>query len=52
MDDWFSLIAAGCELPANSVKELDDAGFVVVSGPVAAPHVLNIESQLPVPARL
>jgi ectoine hydroxylase-related dioxygenase (phytanoyl-CoA dioxygenase family) len=35
MDDWFSVIAAGCELPDSAVRELDEAGFVVVSGPVA-----------------
>ena len=35
MDDWFSVIAAGCELPASAVRELDDVGFVVVPGPVA-----------------
>ena len=29
MDHWFSVIAAGCELPANAVQELDEAGFVV-----------------------
>jgi ectoine hydroxylase-related dioxygenase (phytanoyl-CoA dioxygenase family) len=28
-------MAAGCELPANTVTELDDVGFVVVSGPLA-----------------
>jgi ectoine hydroxylase-related dioxygenase (phytanoyl-CoA dioxygenase family) len=35
MDHWFNVIAAGCELPAKTVKELDEVGFVVVSGPVA-----------------
>ena len=35
MDDWFSVIAAGCELPASAARELDDVGFVVVPGPVA-----------------
>src|SRR5690349_1156850 len=35
MDDWFNVIASGCELPASTVKELDDAGFVVISGPMA-----------------
>jgi hypothetical protein len=36
MDDWFSVIAAGCELPASAVRELDDVGFVVVPGPAAS----------------
>jgi ectoine hydroxylase-related dioxygenase (phytanoyl-CoA dioxygenase family) len=35
MDHWFSGIAAGSELPADSVEELDEVGFVVVPGPVA-----------------
>ncbi len=35
MDDWFSVIAAGCELPASAVRELDDVGSVEVPGPVA-----------------
>ena len=30
MDHWFSVIASGCELAANTVKELDDVGFVVI----------------------
>jgi hypothetical protein len=34
--DWFSVIAAGSHLPANAVDQLDDVGFVVVPGPVAA----------------
>jgi hypothetical protein len=35
MDHWFSVIASGCELPVNTVQELDDVGFVVIRGPVA-----------------
>jgi len=42
MDDWFSVIAAGCELPATAVRKLDDAGFVVVAGPVAAPQLSRL----------
>jgi hypothetical protein len=42
MDDWFSVIAAGCELPANAVTELDDVGFVVVSGPLARPQLSRL----------
>ena len=39
MDDWFSVIAAGSELPASAVQELDAVGFVVVHGPVAPPQL-------------
>jgi ectoine hydroxylase-related dioxygenase (phytanoyl-CoA dioxygenase family) len=42
MDHWFSVIAAGCELPANTAKELDDVGFVVISGPVARPQLARL----------
>jgi len=34
MDDWFSVISAGCELSASALKDLHDAGFVVIPGPV------------------
>lgn len=34
MDDWFSIIGAGCELAAGSAQDLRDAGFVVIPGPV------------------
>jgi hypothetical protein len=34
--DWFGAIAAGSHLSANALEELDDVGFVVVPGPVAA----------------
>jgi len=33
--DWLNVMAAGCELPGTAVQELDEVGFVVVSGPVA-----------------
>ena len=42
MDHWFSVIAAGSELPAHSVKELDDVGFVVIPGPVASPQLARL----------
>ncbi len=42
MDHWFSVIAAGCELPADAVKELDEVGFVVVSGPLAPPQLSRL----------
>jgi hypothetical protein len=30
MHDWFDVIGAGRELPAGALRELRDAGFVVV----------------------
>ena len=42
MDHWFSVIAAGCELPASTVKELDDVGFVVIPGPVVPPQLSRL----------
>ena len=42
MDDWFSVIAAGSELPASAVRELDAVGFVVVPGPVAPPQLSRL----------
>lgn len=36
MLDWFSTLAAGNELPADAVSELEERGFVVVPGPVPA----------------
>jgi hypothetical protein len=42
MDHWFSVIASGCELAANTVKELDDVGFVVIPGPVAPPQLSRL----------
>jgi Phytanoyl-CoA dioxygenase (PhyH) len=34
MKDWFSTIAAGCELSAEAVQDLRSTGFVVIPGPV------------------
>ena len=42
MDHWFSVIAAGSELSADSVKEMDDVGFVVIPGPVAPPQLSRL----------
>jgi len=42
MDHWFSVIAASSELPADSVKELDEVGFVVIPGPVAPPQLSRL----------
>jgi hypothetical protein len=35
MDEWFSTISAGCQLPAIAAEDLRNAGFVVIPGPVA-----------------
>ena len=42
MDHWFKVIAAGCELTANTVEELDDVGFVVIAGPVEPPQLARL----------
>src|SRR5262245_60737553 len=34
MDDWFSALAAGSELPPDAARELHERGFVVLPGPV------------------
>lgn len=34
MDEWFSAMAADCELPSDAAQELHDIGFVVIAGPV------------------
>jgi hypothetical protein len=36
MNDWFSEIAAGCELSAGDVEKLCERGFVFIPGPVPA----------------
>jgi ectoine hydroxylase-related dioxygenase (phytanoyl-CoA dioxygenase family) len=35
MDEWFSMIDAGCELSPGAVQDLRDVGFVAIPGPVA-----------------
>lgn len=35
MDEWFSEIAAICELSPGALQDLRDVGFVVIPGPVA-----------------
>jgi hypothetical protein len=42
MDDWFSVIDAGCELPAGAVQDLHDVGFIVIPGPVAPDRVAQL----------
>jgi hypothetical protein len=36
MSDWFSTLAAGTELPVHAASELEERGFVVLPGMVAA----------------
>ena len=36
MDEWFSMISAGSQFRLLAAKELRDAGFVVIPGPVSA----------------
>ena len=36
MSDWFSTLAAGNELPVHAASELEECGFVVLPGMVAA----------------
>ena len=35
MDEWFRVIAAGCELSPDALQELREVGFVVIPGPMA-----------------
>jgi len=34
MQDFFSIIGAGCELPASAFQDLKELGFVIIPGPV------------------
>jgi ectoine hydroxylase-related dioxygenase (phytanoyl-CoA dioxygenase family) len=34
MDDWFSVIDAGCDLSAGAVQDLHDIGFTIIPGPL------------------
>jgi len=34
MFDWFSMVAAGSELPMDAASELQERGFIVLPGPV------------------
>jgi len=40
MDDWFSSIAAGSELPRNAARDLRDAGFIIIQNRLATPAKL------------
>ena len=42
MDDWFSILAAGCELSPGALQDLRDLGFVVIPGPVAPDGLTNL----------
>ena len=42
MDEWFSRIAAGCELPVSALQDLRDVGFVVIPGPVPANELAQL----------
>jgi ectoine hydroxylase-related dioxygenase (phytanoyl-CoA dioxygenase family) len=44
MDPWFNVIAAGSELSADSVKELDEVGFVVSPGPVTPAQLSRLRA--------
>ena len=35
VDEWFSKIGQGCQLPAIAAEKLRSAGFIVIPGPVA-----------------
>jgi ectoine hydroxylase-related dioxygenase (phytanoyl-CoA dioxygenase family) len=35
MQDWFSVIGTGRELPASAIEDLRDVGFAIIPGPVA-----------------
>ncbi len=39
MDEWFSALAVGTDLPSDAAQALDECGFVVVPGPVPARQV-------------
>lgn len=42
MQDWFSIIGAGCELSADDAQVLRDVGFVVIPGPVAPDRLARL----------
>ena len=39
MDDWFNEIAASCALSTDVEHELLTSGFVIIPGPLTAPHL-------------
>ncbi len=42
MQDWFSIIGAGCELTARAIKDLRDVGFVVIPGPLTPDRLAQL----------
>jgi hypothetical protein len=42
MQDYFSLIGTGGELPASAIQDLRDVGFVVIPGPVASDRLAQL----------
>jgi ectoine hydroxylase-related dioxygenase (phytanoyl-CoA dioxygenase family) len=42
MQDWFSIIGAGCELSADAVQDLRNFGFVVIPGPLAPERLAQL----------
>src|SRR5215472_7319760 len=42
MNEWFRVIATGCELSPGAVQELCDVGFVVIPGPVASDGLVQL----------
>jgi ectoine hydroxylase-related dioxygenase (phytanoyl-CoA dioxygenase family) len=42
MNDWFNEIGTGCELPANTARDLLDSGFTVIPGPVATERLAQL----------
>jgi len=42
MDDWFSLINAGCALSARAVHDLREVGFAVIPGPLASDRLAQL----------
>lgn len=44
MEDWFSLISAGCELSANTIQSLNDAGFVIIPSLIAPDRLARLST--------
>jgi ectoine hydroxylase-related dioxygenase (phytanoyl-CoA dioxygenase family) len=42
MQDWFSIIGTGYELPASAIRDLRNVGFVVIPGPVASNRLAQL----------
>jgi hypothetical protein len=44
MKDWFSLISADCELSANAIQSMNDAGFVVIPSLIAPDRLARLSA--------